>query len=514
MSPPIMVRFELASRMRLSTIAVLALALSGCAGPGPQLGPVGPLRVEATSAGGSLRVYDMDGDGLEDFRERVAASGLIDQLEFLTSVASGDWELRGRDQGAFGSAGSAPRDLLVILDSVPYDMVQEAWALGRFRYLAPPSRLISTFPAMTDLALSEFFGVGPCAGMEARHYDGTRVTDGFREYLRMANAPWLDGVDYRLYPLAHSVGYLNPEEWFAHELARTQHYFRRHEQERAYVAYAVGTSGLGAQRGRDGHAAALAAVDRLCRRVIWETRGAARITLMSDHGHAFFRGQRVSLPAALRRLGYRVVARVSSARDVVLPEFGTVTCAALYAAAPALVARDLIAIEGVELAVYREAETVIVYGRGAVAKIERGGDRFRYTPQVGDPLRLLEIQAGLVARGAVDVQGFVSDADWRQATVDHRYPDALARLWRAFDGLMTHAPDVLISLADGYFSGADSISALIDLRAAHGNLDYAGSVGFVMTGAGPLSDALRIGDAREQLEKLGIRLPVIPGRSH
>lgn len=500
----------------LAAAILSASALVGCAGPGPTLGPVAPLRVEHNSPTETLRAYDMTGDTVEDYREQLDAQGLITQIELLQDDAH--WRVvRRSDNGAFSDNTVTPasRDLLVILDSVPFEMVRDAWRQGRFRYFHAPTRLISAFPVMTDLALAEFFGVSPCQGMEARHYDGARITDGFGEYLKMSNAPWLDGVDYRLYPLAHSVGYLHPEEWFAHEMARTQHYFGDYSGEDAFVAYAVGTSGLGAQRGRDGHAGALALVDRMCQRIMWETNGAARITLMSDHGHAFFTGKRVSLPKALSRLGYRVTDRLTRDDDVIVPEFGTVTCAAVHTLRPAAVARDLVSVEGVELAAHLNDDgEVVVHSRDGLARIQRRDDRYRYIADSGDPLALGDIQAGLLARGAIDAEGFVSDADWLAVTLDHRYPDPLARLWRAFHGLMTNQPQVLVSLSDGYFSGADSVSSMIDLRAAHGNLNRDGSCGFIMTTAGALPASLRINVARHELEKLGFRLPLIHGRGH
>lgn len=479
------------------------LLLAGCAGPGPRLFPIAPLRESRDEHGRLLRLYDRDGDGHADCGEVLGDDGRVRM--FLPSAASGE--------PIEYEPSRASRDLLIILDSVPFEMVREAWNAGRFRAFHPPSRLVSVFPAMTDPALAEFFGVSPCKGVESVYYDGRSLVRGFDSYIEGANAPWLSQTNYHLRASDHAWAYLWPGPWFRFELGEIQRAFDGGTTPR-YVAYCVGTSALGSKRGRDGHQEALLAVDRLCQAILHESRGAVRITLLSDHGHTLAHGRRIDLPRALRRCGYNPTSSLAGVADVVVPAFGLVSCAAVYTLQPAAVARDLVGLDGVELACFVErrphdpalgadtmpGDRVVVLSRDGEAQIRHGPGGFHYATIRGDPLRLGPILERLRAAGGVDAAGVIDDRALLDATADHEFPDPLHRLWRAFHGLFEHTPDVLLSLADGYYTGSADLSQWLDMQAAHGSLRRASTSGFIMTTAGPLPPNLRMQDARATLE--------------
>ena len=147
--------------------------------------------------------------------------------------------------------------------------------------------------------------------------------------------------------------------------------------------------------------------------------------------------------------------------------------------------------------------------RGVCEKCEhwvaRAGDKYRYLPEVGDPLDLLPIWRQLQATGVVDAEGFVEDRTLFAATQAHRYPDAVHRVWRAFHGMFVHTPDVFIAVEDGWHCGRKVISKCMDLAAAHGNLNRKSSCAFAMTTAGALPPVLRMEDLPNALRELGIR---------
>ena len=65
---------------------------------------------------------------------------------------------------------------VIVLDGVPFEVVDELRAQGHFRLFGPPERLVSVFPAMTDLALSRLFRTKPCVAAEALFFDtGKRI---------------------------------------------------------------------------------------------------------------------------------------------------------------------------------------------------------------------------------------------------------------------------------------------------------------------------------------------------
>jgi hypothetical protein len=478
---------------RVAALAVM-LALLGCRAPGPTPFPLAPLAERLESPGRLVRTYDVSGDGAADFEEHLV-DGRVRVLVF-DADSPRPQRVERPDRAA--------RHLVVILDSVPIDMVREAYAAGRFRLFYPPAALVSVFPAMTDPALAEYFGAGPCLGVESAYYDGRALSDAADTYLHERNAPWAEHVDYRVWLIAHAWLYRSPLPWLAHELGQVQRKFMASDAAQ-FTAYVVSPSSLGSHLGRDGHAAVLAQVDRLCQRIMYDTRGQVEITLFSDHGHAFGAARRVRLGEGLHRLGWSPATRLRSAEDVIVPEWGLVSCAAVYTRQAAAVARDLASLEGVELAAYREGDTVVVVGRSGRGRVERCcATGFTYRSEGIDPLGMdVPASGGALAACTAAGDGICgSDRLLAERLRDGDFPDAVQRLWRAFDGLFEHAPDVLVSLEDGWYCGSSDLTSYIRMRGVHGNLRRDGSLGFAMTTLGPLPDNIRIAGLAAELAKL------------
>ncbi|MGE0479207.1 MAG: hypothetical protein AB7Q17_01925 [Phycisphaerae bacterium] len=519
------------ARRRATLLAVgLVAAVAGCAARQPDLFPVAPLRVATRDDGSIERFYDLDTDGRGDFCEQLGPDGLVHALRFdrdrdgtldeLATIrdappasATPD-HIAATPENIAVPTGASARitaypsadwpQLLLIIDSVPFDIVSELWQQGRLRHFAPPSRIISPFPVMTDVALADFFGVGPCPGVESEYFDGNRLRHGLASYGATQTAPWLACVDYALPAGKHVFAYLNSQQWIRTELTLIQTRFALASQQpgaRCFSAYLVTGSAIGSRHGRNGHIEALTLLDRWTQMLMYQHAGRLRITLMSDHGHDIRDSRWVSIPDALRALGYRPVEALAGPTDVVIPTFGQVSCAAVYTRAPAVVAHDLVGVEGVELACYRDGAAVVVLSRDGRARITRSTDTYRYSAIAGDPLRLLS------RSGSSDFHCVEVPRDDVAASAADTYPDALHRLWRAFDGLVVHTPDVLVALATGYHTGSEQMSRLIRMRAAHGNLTRESSTGFVMTTAGELPPIMRMQDVAAALRARNIQTP-------
>lgn len=481
--------------------------LAGCAGPGPRLFPVAPLS-ERPHAGGTLRLYDVDGDGRADFGEQLSREGFVESLHYDTNAEGGGGTIVRLND----IKPHQQRDLILILDSVPYGMVRDLWRAGRFRYCRPPVRVISPFPVMTDVSLAEFFGVSPCPGLESQYYDGSRLTSGYWKYAGDVDMPWVPRVDYRMWTIAHTRAYVDPHPWFDHELRVIQDRITQRAKQvgdaagdRAFIGYCVGPSSLGANEGRNGHQAGLVRVDRVCQQIMYDTRGRVRVSMFSDHGHNLARSQRVPLADLLARFGYRVTTRLERPGDVVVPEFGIVTYAAIHTRQPAAVARDVVGIDGVTLAAWPDGDDrVLVRSRDGLAAITRSGEQYCYRCEYGDPLGLLPVLERLRNEGAADASGCAVDASWFTATADHIYPDPLHRLWRAFHGLVVHQPDVLVCCAEGQHFGSAFMDRMVALAGAHGSLSAVSSMGFAMTASGDLPQVVRMEDLRAALRELGV----------
>ncbi|MCG3179042.1 MAG: hypothetical protein BIFFINMI_01373 [Phycisphaerae bacterium] len=484
--------------------------LPGCAGPGPELAPIAPLSVEASADGGAARSYDFSGDGVADYVERLDAAGRLVSIRF-DSAGNGalDGEVRLADPARLASA----RRLLIILDSVPWEVVDEVRRQGRFAAFGPPSHIVAPFPVLTDLSLNEFFARSPAPGAEAEYFDrqAGRLVDPYKVYFDQSNAPWLADTDYNLPFKNHWALYLWPDPWFARELHDIQAQFTATPDAACMVGYCAGTSALGARYGRSGHVRALIEVDRLCQWLLRRTQGRLEITLMSDHGHHLGRRRIALLSDLLTRMGYHVGKTLKNPDDVIVPEFDVVTYAGVFTRSPERVARDLVGCEGMELTAWLEGDAVRVVGRPGAARITRSPDgRLKYAPESGDPLGLAGVLKGLASAGKADAAGFVSDADWFDATMRHEYPDAVDRLWGAFHGLVVNVPDVLVSTDDEHFCGSPFMARYVDLIGAHGNLRQMSTYGFMMTTAGDLPPFMRMRDARADLAKAGFALPDRP----
>ena len=72
--------------------------------------------------------------------------------------------------------GDLPKRLVIALDGIDYRDVMAAREQGMFKQFRQPSRLISTFPSISDIAWHEIFGVLPPRGYQRVYYSTTYNT--------------------------------------------------------------------------------------------------------------------------------------------------------------------------------------------------------------------------------------------------------------------------------------------------------------------------------------------------
>lgn len=378
---------------------------------------------------------------------------------------------------------------LVILDGVPFDVVRAMHDEGHFRLFPPPSRVVSVFPAMTDLALSRTFHAKRCVAIEALYFDRekNRMSDGNAVYLSGENAPWIPFVDYSA-PQRVAVGtYLNPPSVFSQELRAMVRLFGATKADTA-AAYSVGTAGLGTRGGEPAIRRYLLDIERLCERITYDRRGRVRFTITADHGQTLQRCQLANFEKSLRGAGFRCTKSLRGPNDVVIVAYGLITCAAFHTDRPEAVADVLVDHAAVDFVTYRQADSVVVRKRGQQAMIQRGSGGYRYQTIEGDPLELSPIVAGLRAAGFLNDQDEIAARPLLEATATHRYPDALHRLWTCFDGLVRKQADVIASLKPEACHGSKFFHAFVGpVASTHGGLDYMGSVTFLLSNASPLA---------------------------
>ncbi len=465
-------------------LAIALVTAAGCSSP--LRFPAAAIRTLATDAG-LVRAYDTDGDRRPDYFTTQDEGGRIILIAYdTTGHGEADAFIRLDDLPI-----SACRHVIIILDGVGYETVEAFRREGGLRLFHPPVRLISTFPAMTDLALADAFRTVPCVGYEVVYFDrrANRLVGGDADYLSMKNEAWAKDMAYRAGTIWDALAYIFPGAVFNHELSDFEKVFDRRDRIEV-PAYFVATAGLGTRLGSEGQRRVLETLDRLAEELVWRTGGLVKVTVLSDHGHALVRAARVDFRSYLRGQGWRAADRLEGPRDVAVIEYGLVTYAAFAARDRPALAATLIEHPAVDLVTYPEGEAVVVERPGAKAVVERRAGRYRYRPLQGDPLELAPIIEKMAAEKLLDADGFAEDAAWFARTLTHKYPDCLDRLWRAFNGLVENPPDVIASLKDGYFAGLASRAAWLPYVAStHGDLGRKSSTAFIMSTAGPLMPA-------------------------
>jgi hypothetical protein len=491
----------------LATFALVFGLLTWCLGCASTPRFPAPLP-DSPGAPDRTRAFDLNHDRVADYWQTLDGAGRVRTIRFADN------------QGAAGHAvdldavePAAVPHFVILLDGVPYEVVADLYARGALRLFHPPSRVICCYPGMTDLALSDLMHVGPCPAYQARRYDRDqhKVVAGNDAYLNATNSPWVSSMAYRCSFWWDALVYLNPQMVFDHELRRIEQTFADINTGTAY-AYSVGTAGLGTRGGRAAIEEYLRAIDALCERIMFERRGRVNFTLAADHGHNLVVNKLISFDAALAAGGYQRQKSISSAKDVVIIDYGLVTYAEVYTREPAGVAACLLNHPDVKLAMYPAGDEIVVQSPAGRARIARTPHGFAYTCLDADPLELRPILDQLADANQVHADGGIDPDALFAATIDHTYPDPLRRTWRAFHGLVVHPPDLVIDLRDGACYGSRFFHTMVgEMTSTHGGLNAANATTFVLTTLGPLPADLRSADVLPALETLGVETGIAAG---
>jgi hypothetical protein len=484
---------------------------------------------------GARGAYDTNGDGLADFFTFADPNGRITRIAY-------DGNSSGRPDVAI-DLDAIPfercRHLVIILDGFGYEVLKEYHDAGGLAWFHAPSKVIAPYPAMSDTAIADLLGCGQCPANEALYFDRARneMVGGAGDYLAGKNMPYNQLLSYRAGMLDDALGYLWPRGIFKGEVDNLKRVFDQHKTQEV-LAYFASSAGMGTRFGKEGQVECLRKLDQLINQIMWETRGMTRVTLTADHGHSYTPATRIPLEKALKEKGWNVTDKLSGPKDVVYIRFGLETYAAFYTNSPNELAEDLIRTEGVELASYAisdaspftsrlypstasdskpltatagkqtDSAVVVMGGKDANSKdtgqhgtaiIRRAvEDYFTYEVLNGDPLRV----HGVLGWESGFLFPIYDSNQVLAVTVDHHYPAPLERLWRAHFGGVLHPPDVIISLEDRFYSGADTFAGAVNVASTHGGLNRRNCTAFIMSTAGALPPFMRSGDVPENMKKM------------
>jgi len=386
---------------------------------------------------------------------------------------------------------SRPRRLLLCLDGVPHRLIEEERGRGLFDSFKPPARLLSPFPTMTNVALSAMLGATPPAGYESLYFDrkARELRGGIGKYIGRRTpdkvpSSYMDELDYQEPLPFEFLIYVAPERVWRADMQRFRERFRAAPQDRDYFAFLKATDGLLHAQGPKRLAVALESLDKILKEIRSYCGDETEIVMFSDHGMNLEDNHRVALASTLQRRGFKVV----------IPAFGLCSYAALYCQDENQipeVARASVEVTGVDFAVYKDAADVVVESARGQARIEHevASDSYRYVIVSGDPLQLGSFP-----------NTFAPDATWFERTAGHRYPNALANVYKSlFTSRVKHTADILISMNDGYYYGWSPFGRFVRLRATHGNALQASSNAFMMSTHRQFPPFVRADDAKSLL---------------
>lgn len=384
-----------------------------------------------------------------------------------------------------------PRRLLLCLDGVPHQLIEQAKSRGLFDAFGAPTRLLSPFPTMTNVALSAMLGATPPAGYESLYFDrkAKELRGGIGKYLGRRTpdkvpSSYMDELDYQEPLPFEFLIYVAPEKIWRADMQRFRERFRAAPQNRDYFAFLKATDGLLHAQGPARLGIALESLDKILREIQSYCGNETEIVMFSDHGMNLEENRRVPLASTLRQRGFRVV----------IPAFGLCSYAALYCQDENQIpeiARASVEVTGVDFAVYKDGSGAVVESDRGQARIEYqpATESYRYVKMTGDPLELGKFQSE-----------FETDAHWFEQTAGHRYPDALANIYKSiFTHRVKHTGDILLSMKDGYYYGWSPFGRFVRLAATHGNALQPSSNAFLMSTHRQLPGYVRADDARALL---------------
>jgi hypothetical protein len=396
------------------------------------------------------------------------------------------------------------RRLFIALDAVPFQVVADLMdpALGEealFQGYEGPTRLVSTFPSSTSVALPGILGpigLEKSPGYEARFFDWQRrkVQGGGPVSYGRIEFPWREFFDWgRKDPVGSAFEAVRPIKSGSKRLRKAVDDFLRSDSEEFWIYIAatdIAAHVISPQ--------ALGEFFETLDGILLEARQASvdrpfDVVVFSDHG--MDGGEPLvnvfkPVKKALKAGGFQYKKKLKGPGVVVLTPFGLVSNFETYTheANKAPVAELLARVEGVDLCAYRLDEGWRVEswrGSATFRQQEVDGELWwSYEIHQGDPLELLEIIGRMEEAGLVS-EGWLPDEAVFEASVKAEVPDPFYRIAHAFE-LVTNPASVVCSAGRGYMYGAPRTSALAQLgkgklRWTHGALNREATLGFVFS---------------------------------
>lgn len=425
------------------------------------------------------------------WRERWASLASLACLLFSAGCVAG----RPSAQAPQPGGPAVAHRLVLALDGIDYRDILKARERGFFAEFRPPSRLVSTFPSISDVAWHDIFGILPPRGYQRIYYSASHNAMRGTTLDAIRPIEFEDRMDMAFGTKFHHLSaYLASNQVARNEVSTAvRDFFRITGRPTVYV-YNVGPDAL--QHTRGDLMEYLAHLDerlRWLQRAYREQTGESlEIVLLSDHGHNHVANARfIPVAQKLKARGFNAALRLESATDVAFSVDGVTTGFGVFASTDSVpvVAAVIAAVDGIELVTSQRSPTSFdVQGGSSTARVEsrfgEGLSLYRYLPLTGDPLRYALIVDRMARDGVLDADGFADASTWLRYTADARYPAAPERIVRGHTAVTLNPAPILVSVSSGGQVGLGLVSVMNKLRplgGTHGGLDADNSLGVVMS---------------------------------
>ncbi|MEP6831856.1 MAG: alkaline phosphatase family protein [Gemmatimonas sp.] len=392
-------------------------------------------------------------------------------------------------------ANSYASRVVFALDGVNYSDIVDARKHGLFSGFRAPSRLISTFPSISDIAWHEILGVLPPRGYQRMYYSNAQEVVVGESLDAIKPIEFEERMDMAFDTKFHHLGaYLISNRVARGEVdTDVRDFFQFHNQKTVYI-YNVGPDALQHTKGDLG--AYLRHLDQRLAGLQTEYRRRTgrelEVVMLSDHGHNKFPGGKfVPIEKTLKSNGFHIVREIRARNDVAFSVDGVTTGFGVFCATDSVssVAKVLANMEGVELVSAKLTDSTFDVMRGTLrgridARYSTSGDTYRYVPQMGDPLQFAPIIATMRAEHALDADGFADMETWKRYTMTAEFPVAVPRIVRGHTVVTLNPAPILVSTFVNYRIGlglASVTDRLLSLGGTHGSLSTPSSVGVLMT---------------------------------
>ncbi|MFC2160043.1 hypothetical protein ACFLRW_01125 [Acidobacteriota bacterium] len=408
------------------------------------------------------------------------------------------------------------RHLFFCLDSVPYSVFMKAKNKGLFNNFENPSRMISTFPALTNYAWSVILNAGEVEGYQTRYYDPVmnRLEGGFKDLFKSKGFP--NKFDYIQENLITQLqAYIFGWSAIDKKMNNLGEKVLSSNMPRLFFAFIGISDNIAHMKGEKGLDEILLAVDAHLKQIqeehLKKFNEPLEVTMLSDHASTLQKGQVINIYKTLKEGNFNPVKNLNNPDDVIYHTSGILSVAPFFIQEPR---REELAHM---LAEQPWAELTATYNKRTghfLILSQTGSIEFEYSKK-NNAFRMKNLKgedpSGLTEEGLA-LEEWIPQSDVFQASFKTNFPDGLKRIQMSLNGNIVKYPaSVLVSIKYGYESSSSRFlnwfSGIKKSRhGTHGGLAALDSIGFISSTRQVFPEWMSAYEIQDQIKDLNFAL--------